>query len=73
METNDKKEENLSPATNQYNREETKTIGKEEPAITKLPKVDDNPEEHKHHPVTEQEKTEEFKKQNDEAVEIGTQ
>ena len=35
--------------------------------------MEDNPKEHKHHPVTEQEKTEEFKKQNDEAVEIGTQ
>ena len=40
---------------------------------TNAPQMEDNPIEHKHHPVTEQEKAEEFKKQTDEAVEIGTQ
>ena len=49
------------------------TPATKEQVKTNTPQIEDSPIEHKHHPVTEQEKTEEFKKQNDEAVEIGTQ
>ena len=60
-----KKEESLSTGKDNYNRPDTKTPGKEEPAITKTPKVEDNPETQKSKPVSEDTGTPQQKQENE--------
>lgn len=60
-----KKEESLSTGKDTYNRPDTKTLGKEEPAITPTPKIEDTPETQKSKPVSENTGTPQQKQENE--------